>query len=100
MSEQYPVGKDSKGKLQLSLVPTQIIKDIAEVRMFGNEKYHSPDNWKCVDMTKFVDAMLRHTLEFIEDNNSIDSESGLPHYKHIACNMAFICDMMNRGKEK
>ena len=100
MRVEYPDGKDDEGKLQLSLVPTQIIKDIAEVRMFGNEKYHSPNNWKRVDMSKFVDAMLRHILEFLEDNNSIDNESGLPHYKHIACNMAFICDMMNRGKKK
>ena len=77
-----------------------IVKDIAEVRMFGNKKYHSPDNWKQVDVSKFIDAMLRHTLEFINDHDSIDAESGLPHYKHIACNLAFICDMMNRGAEK
>ena len=100
MHESYTSGKDHTGKLQLSLVPMQIVKDIAEVRMFGNKKYHSPDNWKQVDVSKFIDAMLRHTLEFINDHDSIDAESGLPHYKHIACNLAFICDMMNRGAEK
>lgn len=31
--------KADAGKLQLSLVPTQIVKDIAEVRMYGNLKY-------------------------------------------------------------
>ena len=30
--------KADAGKLQLSLVPTQIIKDVAEVRMYGNKK--------------------------------------------------------------
>lgn len=100
MQESHTSGKDDTGKLQLSLVPTQIVKDIAEVRMFGNKKYHSPDNWKQVDVSKFIDAMLRHTLEFINDHDSIDAESGLPHYKHIACNLAFICDMMNRGAKK
>ena len=100
MREPYISGKDDTGKLQLSLVPMQIVKDIAEVRMFGNKKYHSPDNWKQVDVSKFIDAMLRHTLEFINDHDSIDAESGLPHYKHIACNLAFICDIMNRGAEK
>lgn len=100
MQESHTSGKDDTGKLQLSLVPTQIVKDIAEVRMFGNKKYHSPDNWKQVDVSKFIDAMLRHTLEFINDHDSIDAESGLQHYKHIACNLAFICDMMNRGAEK
>lgn len=100
MQESYISGKDDTGKLQLSLVPMQIVKDIAEVRMFGNKKYHGSDNWKHVDVSKFIDAMLRHTLEFINDHDSIDAESGLPHYKHIACNLAFICDMMNRGAEK
>lgn len=28
------------------------------------------------------------------DPDSKDDESGIPHYKHMACNMAFICDMM------
>ena len=44
--------KDTKGKPKLSLVPPQILFDIAEVR-----------------------------------------ECGIEHYKHMACNMAFICEM-------
>lgn len=86
--------KADAGKLQLSLVPTQIVKDIAEVRMYGNKKYGDPDNWKTVEMRRYVDALLRHTLEFVADQNSVDSESGIPHYKHMACNMAFLCEMM------
>ena len=31
--------KADAGKLELDLVPTQIIRDIAEVRMYGNQKY-------------------------------------------------------------
>ena len=46
--------KADKGKLKLSLVPTQIIRDIAQVREYGCEKYHDPDNWKSVeDKAKF-----------------------------------------------
>lgn len=86
--------KADAGKLQLSLVPPQIIRDIAEVRMYGNKKYHDPNNWKTVEMERYVDAFFRHFLSFIEDPNSVDEESGIPHYKHMACNMAFICDMM------
>lgn len=89
--------KADKGKLQISLVPTQIIRDIAEIRMYGNAKYHSPDNWKQVEMVRYVDALCRHLLAFIDDYNSIDEESGKPHYKHMACNMAFICDMMAKN---
>lgn len=86
--------KADAGKLQLSLVPTQIIKDVAEVRMYGNKKYGDPDNWKTVEVRRYIDALLRHTLEFVSDQNSVDFESGIPHYKHMACNMAFICEMM------
>ena len=42
------MAKADHGKLQLRLVPTQIIRDIAEVREYGTEKYGSADNWKRV----------------------------------------------------
>lgn len=90
--------KADAGKLELDLVPMQIVKDIAEIRMYGNRKYGDPDNWKQVEMRRYVNAMLRHMTAFVEDYNSVDEESGLPHYKHIACNMAFICHMMERAK--
>ena len=94
MTKNDQTAKADAGKLQLSLVPTQIIKDVAEVRMSGNRKYKDPDNWKTVEMRRYIDALLRHTLEFVADPNSVDSESGIAHYKHMACNMAFICEMM------
>lgn len=86
--------KADAGKLQISLVPTQIIRDIAQVRMYGNDKYGDPDNWKSVDIGRYIDALLRHTLAFVDNMDSVDEESGIPHYKHMACNMAFICEMM------
>ena len=89
--------KADNGKLQISLVPTQIIKDIAEVRMYGNNKYHAPNNWVLVEMNRYVDALMRHLLAFLDDPDSIDEESGIPHYKHAACNMAFICAMKGKN---
>lgn len=86
--------KADNGKLQISLVPMQINKDIAEVRMYGTNKYNSPNNWVIIEMQRYVDALLRHLIAFIEDNNSVDEESGIPHYKHAATNMSFICEMM------
>lgn len=91
--------KADAGKLQISLVPTQIIRDIAEVRMYGNNKYGSPDNWKTVELRRYIDALLRHTLAFVDDIDSVDAESGIAHYKHMACNMAFICEMMRWKRE-
>ena len=89
--------KSDNGKLRISLVPTQIVRDVAEVRMYGDNKYHAPNNWALVEMDRYVDALMRHLLAFLDDPNSIDEESGIPHYKHAACNMAFICAMMDKN---
>lgn len=89
--------KHDEGKLQISLVPTQIIRDIAEVRMYGNKKYKDLNNWKVVEKQRYIDALLRHLLAYLDNPNSVDEESGIPHYKHMACNMAFICDLEVHG---
>lgn len=87
------------GKPELDLVPWQIVFDIAEVRRYGNQKYGDPNNWKTVELRRYVNALLRHTLAFVENYDSEDEESGIEHYKHMACNMAFICEMM-KGRER
>ena len=92
--------KQDAGKPRLSLVPSQIIWDIAEIRQFGNEKYHDPDNWRTVELERYIDALYRHFLRFLDDPKGKDEESGLEHYKHMACNLAFICAMLAQGKEE
>lgn len=92
------VAKDDAGKLQLSLVPTEIIRGIAQVRMFGTKKYKSPENWRTVSMQRYIDAAYRHFLAFLDDPNSVDEESGLPHIYHLACNLAFICELRKAGE--
>lgn len=87
--------KADAGKLKISLVPRQIIKDIAEVRMYGNEKYGDPENWRDVEACRYRDALCRHLLEYLDDPESVDPESGIKHLKHIACNVAFLCEMEN-----
>lgn len=89
--------KADAGKARLSLVPMQILYDIANVREYGNAKYGDPNGWKRVEMQRYVDALLRHLTAFVEDPTGKDEESGIEHYKHAACNMAFICHMMQYG---
>lgn len=74
----------------------QILKDIAEVREYGNRKYGSSENWRKVELSRYVDAMFRHLIAFVEDPDGVDDESGIEHYKHAACNMAFICAIMGK----
>ena len=90
--------KSDAGKLELRLVPTQIIKDIAEIRMYGNAKYGDSESWKSVEKERYIDALLRHALEYIENPKSVDEESGIEHYKHMACNMAFLCAMEEKER--
>lgn len=90
--------KADAGKLQLTLVPRQIIRDIAEVRMYGNQKYPEggPDNWKQVEVQRYRDAMFRHMMEYLDDPDGVDAESGLPHLWHLACNVAFLCELEDK----
>lgn len=92
--------KSDAGKLQLTLVPRQIIRCIAEVRMYGNQKYPEggPDNWKNVEPQRYRDALMRHLLNYLDDPAGVDEESGLPHLSHIATNVAFLCEFAKEGK--
>ena len=91
--------KADLNKPKLSLVPTEIINCIARVREYGCEKYHDPDNWKRVEKERYVDAMFRHLLSYVNDTDGKDEESGLPHLWHIACNVAFLCEL-DKQEEK
>lgn len=85
--------KHDEGKLDLTLVPRQIIWDIAEVRRYGNEKYGDPDNWKLVEKQRYRAAAFRHFLAYLDDPKGKDEESGLLHLSHLACNIAFLCEL-------
>lgn len=87
--------KADAGKARLSLVPMRILYDVAEVRQYGVRKYGDNTNWKRVELERYIDALLRHVTEFVEDPNGVDNESGIEHYKHAACNMAFICALIH-----
>lgn len=83
--------KADKGKLELSLVNPQLVKAVAEVRMYGTKKYGDSENWRKVEPKRYVDALYRHLLAYIE-GNEVDEESGLSHLSHMACNLSFLLD--------
>lgn len=87
--------KADAGKPRLSLVPTEIINQIARVREYGINKYPNggPNNWKKVEIDRYRDAAYRHLLAYIADPKGVDEESGLPHLAHLACNVAFLCEL-------
>ena len=85
--------KADEGKARLTLVPRQIIWDIAAIREYGNHKYGDPENWRQVEPERYRDAAFRHFMAYLDNPKGMDAESGLPHLWHLACNIAFLCEM-------
>lgn len=92
MSENQEAKFDA-GKVKLSLAPRAIIHAIARVRMYGVQKYKDPDNWKKVEAERYRDAAYRHFMAYLDDPYGVDEESGLKHLDHLACNIAFLCEL-------
>lgn len=90
--------KADAGKLRLTLVPPQIMYEVAKVREFGCLKYADPDNWKRVELQRYFDAMVRHIFAAWEEHDKRDPESGLLHLSHAACNLSFILEMLNNDQ--
>ena len=82
--------KADNGKLQLTLVPPELIEAVAVIRMYGNMKYHDPDNWETVEKERYRDALCRHLLAYLKEPYGMDFESGLPHLYQLVCNGAFL----------
>lgn len=95
---QNQEAKADAGKLDLTLVPTAIIEEIAKVRHYGVLKYSDPENWKKVSMDRYWKATLRHILAAWNDINSVDEESGLLSIAHASCDLAFIFALMREEK--
>jgi len=93
--------KADYGKEELTLVPRRIIHDICAIRMYGNKKYPEggPDNWKQVEIERYRNAAFRHFLAYLDDPQGKDKESGFPHLWHLACNIAFLCEMEDGNEQ-
>lgn len=99
MCEHNQDAKADAGKLQLTLVPKQIIYEIAKIRRYGCEKYKDPDNWKRVEPQRYWDACVRHIIAALDDYKKTDDESGLLHLSHAATNLAFLLEMMKEDAD-
>lgn len=92
--------KADAGKPQLTLVPRQIIFDIARTREYGLKKYGERESWKKVEIERYRDATFRHFMAYLDNPQGVDEESGLPHLSHLACNIAFLCELEKGEKRK
>ena len=66
---------------------------VSAVRRMHTGKYGDPENWRKVSKERYRDAAFRHFLSYLDDPDGVDEESGLPHLWHLACNIAFLCEL-------
>lgn len=89
--------RDNKGKHRPSVVPTSLIKAVAQVihksSTEGGGKYPM-HNWrKGLPWTDVADSAMRHIQDFL-DRKDIDKESGLHTLHHAATNLAFLIEYL------
>lgn len=91
--------KADVGKPDIYLVPPELFEAVAKIRMYGNEKYHDPDNWQTVEIDRYYSAAMRHLLAWRKGEDR-DQESGYSHLWHAACNLAFMIALEDREIEE
>lgn len=81
--------KHDTDKPGMDLLPYDALVEIAKVLDFGKEKY-AAGNWaNGIQLSRLIAAAERHIGEF-KEGRDFDTESGLHHTAHAACNLLFI----------
>lgn len=94
--------KQDAGKLRYDLLPWEAMDDIASVMTMGADKYGDYSWYKNStrkDLHRYEAALARHLSAHMQ-GKYLDSESGLPHMSHIACNAMFITSLLNKFSEE
>lgn len=78
------------------LLPYDVLRGVAGVLTFGFKKYGKEGGWKEVPggLNRYRSAQERHFTSWSIDGEELDSESGLRHAFHYACNALFIAWFM------
>lgn len=82
--------KHDQGKLDVTLVPSEAVRAIARVMEAGLKKGYGRGSWKKVEPNRYRAALYRHLLDYIDDPDHIDAETGLPTIELVLCNAAFL----------
>lgn len=90
--------KNDQSKNRLELIPPEVISAIGAGLTYGANKYND-DNWReGISYRRVYGALQRHLQAFWSGEN-IDSESGLPHLYHAACNLTFLITFESHFKQ-
>lgn len=90
MEEQQLGLKYDENKLRFDLIIPEFEEQVAKVLTMGANKY-APNSWQYVENRKErYYASLRRHLNLWRQGETCDTESGLPHLAHAACNIMFL----------
>ena len=81
----------------MELIPTSAYVGLGRVLTHGAEKY-GPNTWQDVEYERYVGALIRHLIAFIDDPTGVDSDSGLKHTEHLLANAVFLNDCVAAGR--
>ena len=89
--------KADGGKLRMELIPTSALYGLGRVLTHGAIKY-SPNSWQQVEYERYIGALIRHLVAFIDDPTGVDADSGLLHTEHLLANAVFLNDAVVKGR--
>jgi len=96
MGNELPEGvKYDGGKPRFTLIPPTFLLEVAKVMTAGSDKY-ADFNWVFVKDAKkrYHDALQRH-INAVLRGEQFDEETGLSHYAHATCCIAFLYELEN-----
>lgn len=86
-------------KLRWDLLPIEEVEEEVKVLTVGAQKY-GPHKWKTLENAeeRYFAALMRHIAAY-RKGEYLDSETGLPHLAHAACNIRFLQYLGKHGEE-
>lgn len=81
----------------MELIPTSAFNSLGRVLTHGANKYGA-HTWQDVEWDRYVGALIRHLVAFMEDPTGYDADSGLPHSEHLLANAVFLNDAVAHGR--
>lgn len=82
--------KDDQGKEKYTMIPQLALKQVAKVFTHGADKYGDFNYSKQCDVLRYIDAMQRHTNQYLTGEDM--DESGVHHLACVAANALMALD--------
>jgi len=84
--------KDDSGKADWTLLPLPALQEVLAVLTFGASKY-GPENWRKVERSRYVKALWRHWVAYLQDPGAKDPDTGQSHLAHLICCALFLLEL-------